>query len=170
MARYHLVEKNNMQLYPEDHPLTPRVELWEEGEWFTQIYDLTAKVSATDQDGVIVFQVSAQLLNEARKPSRDKVDCSLVYQFNAETLTITASAAGASMVLPVISTDGEKVIHTANRIEIHKPQCKVVIETNASLATRPHIFNLVPGFQAVPVIAEIPSDGKLECLIRVMSL
>jgi len=172
MARYHLVEKNNMQLYPEDHPLTPRVELWEDGEWFAQLYDLGAKVSASDKDGVIRFDVAARLLNEARKPSRGKADCPLIYQLDAETLTITASAPGARLVLPVVSPNGEKVMQTANRIEIHKPQCKVVIEANAPLriqeTARPRIFNLVPGFEAVPVIAEIPTDGKLECRIRVV--
>jgi hypothetical protein len=173
MARYHLVEKNNMQLYPEDHPLTPRVELWEDGEWFTQLYDLTAKVTASDKDGVINFEVAARLLNQARKPSRSKPDCSLLYQFDAETLKITASAPGARLMLPVISANGEKVVQTANRIEIHKLQCTLVIESNAPLriqeTKRERIFNLVPGFEAVPVIAEIPKDGKLECRIRVIS-
>jgi hypothetical protein len=30
-------------------------------------------------------------------------------------------------------------------------------------------FNLVPGFEAVPVIAEIPAEGRLECHLRVFS-
>ena len=62
------------------------------------------------------------------------------------------------------------MIQAAKHIEIHKPQGKVVIEANVPLriqeSTRPRIFNLVPGFEALPIIAEIPADSRLECRIR----
>jgi hypothetical protein len=178
MARYHLVEKNNMQHYPEDHPLTPRIELWEDDSWFTQLYDLTAKVEHSDQNGTLEFEVAARLLNKARKePSNGKADCSLSYHFAAEAVLIAVNApnVGSSsnrprLVLPLISPTGEKVTQTEKRIEIHKPQGRVVIEANAPLriqeTTRPRIFNLVPGFEAVPIIAEIPDNSRLECRIR----
>lgn len=178
MARYFLVEKNNMQLYPEDHPLTPRVELWEDKTWFTQLYDLTAKVSHSDQDGTLGFEVAARLLNEARRePTRGTAACSLTYQMDADTVMIAVNAPGVGsgttrpqLVLPLISPTGEKVMQSGNRIEIHKPQGTVVIEANAPLrieeTTRPRIFNLVPGFEAVPIIAVIPADTRLECRIR----
>ena len=178
MARYFQVEKNNMQHYPEDHPLTPRVELWEDDAWFTQLYDLTAKVEHSDRDGTLAFQVAARLLNDARKePSRGKAACSMGYHFDAAAVTITVSAPGVGsgssrprLILPVISPTGEKVARSAKRIEIHKPQGRLVIEANAPLriqeTTRPRIFNLVPGFEAVPIIAEIPAESRLECRIR----
>lgn len=31
------------------------------------------------------------------------------------------------------------------------------------------IFNLVPGFEAVPIVAEIPPNGSLEVRLRVVS-
>jgi hypothetical protein len=178
MARYHLVEKYNMQLYPEDHPLTPRVELWEDETWFTQLYDLTAKVTHSDQGGILAFEIAARLLNEGRKePTDGKSACSMSYHFDADTVTIAVSAPGVGsgsnrprLVLPLISPTGEKVTQSAQRIEIHKPQGRVVIEANVPLrvreSTRPRIFNLVPGFEAVPIIAEIPADSRLECRIR----
>jgi hypothetical protein len=71
------------------------------------------------------------------------------------------------LVLPLICPTGEKVTQSANRIEIPKPPGSVVIEANAPLriekTTRPRIFNLVPGFEAVPIIAEIPAGTRLEC-------
>jgi len=181
MARYHLVEKNNMQLYPEEHPLTPRVELHEGDSWFTHLYDLTAKVSASDEGGVIGFEVAARLLNEAREePPAGKSSCALTYQFDVDTVRIMAGAPGVGtggnrprLVLPLISPGGEKVIQQANRIEIRKPQGTVVIEANAPLriqeSTRSRVFNLVPGFEAVPVFAEIPAEHALECRIRVVA-
>ncbi len=46
----------------------------------------------------------------------------------------------------------------------------MVVEANVRLrvqeTARPRIFNLVPGFEAVPVMAEIPADVRLECRIR----
>jgi hypothetical protein len=47
--------------------LAPRVEMWEDGAWFTQLYDLAAEVAPTDKDGVIGFDVRCRLLNEARR-------------------------------------------------------------------------------------------------------
>ncbi|MGL4401322.1 MAG: hypothetical protein ACRCXD_15765, partial [Luteolibacter sp.] len=74
-----------------------------------------------------------------------------------------------------ISPNGEKVMQPApDRIEIHKPQGIVVIEANVPLriqkTARSRIFNLVPGFEAVPIIAEIPPGDRLECRIRVIPL
>lgn len=178
MARYHRVEEYNMQLYPEDHPLTPRVELWEDKVWFTQLFDLTAKVTHSDQVGTLGFEIAARLLNEARnEPSQGKAACSLSYHFDADTFMITVEAPGIGsgtnrprLVLPVISPTGEKVTQSAQRIEIHKPQGRLVIEANAPLhiqeTSRARIFNLVPGFEAVPIIAELPNDFRLECRIR----
>ena len=141
MARYFLVEKNNMQLYPEDHPLTPRVELWEDETWFTQLYDLTAKVTHSDKDGTLGFDVAARLLNEARKePTRGNAACALTYHFDADTVRIAVNAHGVGsgttrprLVLPLISPTGEKITQSPNRIEIHKPQGTVVIDANAPL-------------------------------------
>jgi hypothetical protein len=183
MARYHPVEPNNMQPCPEDHPLTPRVEWREDGKWFTQLYDLTAKVTTSDKDGVIGFDVAARLLNqERREPANGKSACLIDYRLDAETVTIAVSAPGVGseanrsrLVLPVISPDGEAVLQTnATRIEIRKPRCTVVLDANAPLRIqetgRSRIFNPVPGFEAVPVIAEIPEGARLECRMRVLPL
>lgn len=184
MARYHLVEKNNMQLHPDadDHPLTPRIELWQDDTWFTQLYDLTAKVVSSDINGVIGFEVSGRLCSDARhEPKQGKSVFSLSYQFDAGTATIVAQAPGVGssnalprLVIPLISPSGEKVDQSVpGRIEIHKPKGKVVIEANVPLriqqTKRTRIFNLVPGFEAVPIIADIPTNARLECRIRVIS-
>lgn len=178
MARYFMVEKYNMQLYPEDHPLTPRVELWEDGTWFTQLYDLAAEVTHSDKDGTLGFDVVTRLLDKQRKaPARGNASCSLTYRFNSDAVIIAVNATGVGsgparprLVLPLISPNGEKVIQSANRIEIQKPQGTVVVDSNAPLriekTNRPRAFNLVPGFEAVPIFAEIPADSLLECSIR----
>jgi hypothetical protein len=183
MARYHLVEPYNMQSPPDpiDHPLTPRIELWEDESWFTQLYDLTAEVACADKNGVIRFEVSGRLLNEARRePTRGKSVFSLIYQFDADKVLIEAYASGVGsgedrprLVLPLISPTGEIVKQSApGCIEIHKADGKVMIDANVPLrilkTPRSRIFNLVPGFEAVPIIAEIPPRGTLECRLQVL--
>jgi hypothetical protein len=183
MAAYYLVEKYNMQQHPDpgDHPLTPRIELWQDDTWFTQLYELAARVVHSDKNGVIGFEVSGRLLDDAgREPARGKSGYSLIYQFDAGTVLIAASAPGAGsgedrprLVLPLVSPTGESVSQPApGRIEIQKPRGKVVIEANAPLRvqkiSRSRIFNLVPGFEAVPIIADIPPDARLECRVRVI--
>ncbi|MFM7182365.1 MAG: hypothetical protein ACKO2G_12995 [Verrucomicrobiales bacterium] len=181
MARYHMVEPNNMQLPmdDEDHPLTPRVELRQGDRWFTQLYDRSAMVKWADADGAIVFDVTARLLDQkGLEFINRKSSCSLSYRFDRESLLITAQAPGPGfagqapkLILPVISTAGEKVVQSDNRIEIHKTGGKVIIEANAPLqilktkGTR--IFNLIPGFEALPIVANLPTDQRLECRLVV---
>jgi hypothetical protein len=180
MARYHLVEKNNMQTYPDDHPLTPRVEWTHDGEWFTQLYDLSAKVTATDKDGVIEFRVATRLVNQARKePPTGEPACSLIYRLDKNEVLISASAPGVGsrenrprLVLPVISPNRVATVQPKkDRMWMDNPDGKVVIEANAVLwipeLRRSRVFNPVPGFEASPVMAEIPESGTLECRIRV---
>jgi hypothetical protein len=183
MPRYVRVEQKNMQVHPHpgNHPLTPRVELRDDETWHTQLFDLAAEVTHTDADGRIAIEVATRLLDEDGNPPRDgRAECALTYHFDAESAIITARAPGVGsesarprLVLPIISPTGETVTRVSgNRIEIRKPGGTLIIEANAPLEIedpgRPRIFNLVPGFEAVPVFAEIPAHGKLSCSIRVM--
>jgi hypothetical protein len=182
MPRYVPAERRNMQDHPHpgDHPLTPRIELRQGEKWFTQLYDLTAEVKHRDADGRITFEVATRLLDESGEaPSQGRAGCSLTYLLDNEATTINASAPGVGidaarprLVLPIISPGGEKVTQvSAERIEIRKPDGTLIIEANAPLRIqdtgRARIFNLVPGFEAVPVFAEIPAEDTLTCRIRV---
>ena len=184
MPRYVTVEPHNMQVHPHpgDHPLTPRVELRLGNTWFTQLFDLAAEVKHTDADGRLSFEVATRLLDEpGNPPPNGRPECALAYHFDPESASLTASAPGVGngsarprLMLPLISPTGEKVTRiSANRIEIRKPGGTLVVETNAPLEIenpgRPRIFNLVPGFEAVPLFAEIPADAPLICRILVLT-
>jgi hypothetical protein len=79
------------------------------------------------------------------------------------------------LTLPVISPSGERVIcPQPDRVQISKPEGVVVIETNSPLRvqTEPgrRDFNLIPGFEAVTLSADVPGGetGRLECLISIL--
>ena len=78
-----------------------------------------------------------------------------------------------SLVLPIISPSGEKVDRVSkSRIEIKKPNGKIAVQANCPLRIqntgRERIFNMVPGFEAVPIAADVKFDNgpsTVECKI-----
>ena len=182
LAKYTLVEPYNMQPLPPcgDEPLTPRLEFWENGVWFTNLHDHDAQVVHSRNSGCEVFQVTTQLLDEKKQsPASDPVTCLIEYRFDETSVVVSArtqvGAAGRAIqfALPIISQTGERVTQPApGRVEIVKPQGRVVIDANASLRLRvaadQRIFNLIPGFEAVPLVATLPADGaEFTCRIGV---
>ncbi|MBM3861525.1 MAG: hypothetical protein FJ395_18020 [Verrucomicrobia bacterium] len=181
MPHYFPVEPFNMQRHPqrEDNPLTPRIELHQGGKWFTQLYDFTAQVKVNDAGGLIKFDVTTRLVDKAfQAPTQGQAECELTYQFDSDSTTISARAPGVGtdaarprLMLPVISPAGEKVVRvSAEKLEIRKPGGTLILESNAPLeiqdSKRSRIFNLVPGFEAIPIFAVIPKQGTLTCRIR----
>ena len=181
MARYEMVEPLNMQPQPgEDFPLTTRVELRTDDDWFTNLYDLKADVRFTEDDKQCVFDVSASLQNEDRlSPSENKSAVSLRYVFDQQKTTISfvqpAKLKGtAELVIPIISPTGEAVRRVSeNRIEIEKPDGTVVLTSSVPLrliaGSKDRIFNMVPGMEAVPVALQAAKkDEPVVCEISVI--
>ena len=186
MPKYQLAEANNMQHHPGglDSPLTPHLEVWEDGRWFTNLHDLTADVTATDVDGVITFLAAAQLLDEKQQqPSNGLLVCGLHYVLDGDSVVVRATVGHAcpanlkaALVFPVISQTGEAVSWTGDRrVEIKKPQGTVIIDANVPLALKPttkaRMFNLVPGFEAIPLVAAFPAGpaSVVEFRLRILS-
>ena len=187
MAEYMLVEKNNQQQSPEeeDYALTPRIEVWKDGRWYTNLYDLEAEVSVRDQGTVIRFEADVHLVDRERsEPPHGTLAYRLEYQVKAESviLAVDSKSTGrgglkANLALPIISRVNEPVCQvSANRIEIQKKNGIVCVTANIPLrikkTERGRVFNLVPGFEAVPVLADLPAgvDGQERCEIVITVL
>ena len=180
MAVYKLVEVYNQQPAPgEDFALTPRVETFRDGVWYTNLFDLSATFEAVDRNGDISIEATAQLRNEARDPvggtaSQFSIQykCSEpIFRIRVETgQEITQPTA---FVLPVISPSGEEVARLSPReISIRKPGGRVLVRSSAPIAIkempRSRTFNMVPGLEAVPLIASFPEgEPRLEISIEV---
>ncbi|WP_442508673.1 hypothetical protein SH528x_000197 [Novipirellula sp. SH528] len=183
MARYILVEPLNMQPNPgDDFALTPRIETHKDDVWFTNLYDLKADVQYKDDGTQILFAVKTTLQDEHRNAvPGESADYDLTYQFGSDKVTIsaerpsvTSSESPARLVVPILSPTGEEVRQVSQyRIEIDKPGGTVVVQCNIPLMIKDsptdRVFNMVPGAEAVPIIAELPYETatKVRCEISV---
>jgi hypothetical protein len=184
MAHYIEVEVRNQQAQPgQEFALTPRVETFKDGVWYTNLYDLTADVEHTDNGELIQFDVHTNLQDlHKEKLAGDVADYHLTYQFDKQNVTISAqskdgaiSKSPSALVVPIISPTGEEARQPRdNRIEVVKPGGTVVVESNVPLSIREsekgRIFNMVPGMECVPIIAPLPREAgmKAACTITVV--
>lgn len=184
MAKYMLVEANNQQPNPEkDFALTPRIETFCKDVWYTNLYDLEAKVNYLETNGTIQFDVETQVQNEDREGLEGNDSCyRLTYLFGTEKIEIRASRAPgnssllpASLVIPIVSPSGEQFIQVSStRIEILKSQGRVVVEANAPIrikeTEKSRVFNMVPGVEAIPLMIDfqVQQTGAVICTIQVV--
>lgn len=180
MVEYIEVEPANQQPQPgEDFCLTPRVERYLNNVQYTNVQDLKAKVAVTDTNGIIDFTIDTVLTNSDKEVVKSGGGFTLNYLFDRDKTTIKAlrtdtSENGDTLVLPLISPTGEKVVVSdENKIEIHKPEGIVVVRSNTPIKTKEikegRIFNQVPGMEVVPIIISFPKGIKeVVCSITVV--
>ncbi len=178
MAVYKLVEKNNQQVLDgEDIALTPRVETYKDGVWYTNLFDLTSTFTSIDDQGEIGIFADAKLKSEARDVVSDTAAYfKLSYVCSKEKMQISASTfqeikEKTALVLPMVSKTGEKVTQLSpNEMTIQKPNGLVKIKANVPLSIKAmplsRTFNQVPGVEAIPVEAFIPA-GEKEVLVTI---
>jgi hypothetical protein len=183
LTKYELIEAHNMQQDPDgqDFCLTPRVEWRKDAAWFTQILDEKATVRTADRGDEIQVDVDGRLTDAAQKdPPAGGVRTLCSYRIGTSEVHIGARAEGPaedgtiSLVLPLISRNDEKLRRESERCcSIAKPGGRVIVEADAPLAIAPtpskeRVFNLVPGFEAVPFAVALNSrGGPIEVRIRV---
>ncbi len=175
MAKYVMVEEYNQQRHIDSDvmPLTPRLEAGEGGKWFTNLYDLTAEIAPSGD----TIEVRTRLCDEdGSDPPDGPLRCRIRYDFAKDKVTMTArrEAAGlpVRLVLPVISESREIDTQVAeNTYTIAKSGAEIRIEANAPLRLakvehpRRRVFNLVPGFEALPILADLPADPIAELVV-----
>lgn len=184
MAKYVMVEPLNMQSQPgEDFPLTIRVETRKHDVWYSNLYELKAHVNFTEDRDVISFDIVTRLLDEDRQPvggiRKHPMQYKLGYQFHQDRITLTAKRVAkfespeiADFVLPIISSSVEKLRRvSSHRVEIDKPGGTVVIESSEPLkikeSPKGRVFNMVPGFEAIPIFIRLPQDDESSAMCTV---
>jgi hypothetical protein len=170
LAVYRMMEPLNQQDAPgKDIALTPRLETFHEGEWFTNLYDLSAVFSTNDQDGKISISGDVMLKDEAREIiDGSAADFEITYLCSEKELRINAKTKQAikgktSFTIPIISKSSEQVDQPEEHvIIITKPEGKVRISSNVPLSIieteKNRTFNMVPGVEALPIKADFVAD------------
>ncbi|WP_396635238.1 hypothetical protein [Maribacter sp. R86514] len=170
LAIYKMIEAYNQQPQPgEDIALTPRIETYKDGVWFTSLFDLEATFTSKADNDTIGYEAKVQLKNEEKEVVIETAsDFILNYNCSKEKLEISASTnqnikKPAAFVLPIVSPLGEKVEQLSeNIITIEKPNGTVRISANVALmikeTPKDRTFNMVPGLAAVPIIASFQKE------------
>lgn len=171
-AEYRRVETANMQAPPdpEDYPLTPRVEISVDGRRFSTLYDLGSSVQASDESGAIRYRVDASL-RSATGAEAGRVH--MEYRIAGDSVSISAEGPnGIRMALPLIAEFSETVRRTDSRtLTLRKSGGIVNLEATAPIDLRgdgrPRVFNLVPGFLAIPVTLPLTAGLPATCTLRI---
>ncbi len=180
LAKYELVEEFNQQPAPpgKDFPLTPRIEETIDAKTYSSLYDSTATVQATDAGGHLKFVVQNQTTDADGRKSGGQFE--VEYLITPDECSITArrlipGKAGSSAVLifPVVSEWTEKLtrFNDATTI-IKKPLASLRISANQSLrlaGDQERVFNLVPGFAAVPFMVVLDGTQTVQCRFSINS-
>ncbi|KQC31319.1 hypothetical protein [Flagellimonas eckloniae] len=181
MAEYILVERYNQQPQPngEDFPLTPRIESNREGKWYSNLFDLKAKVKTNEKNNTLNFEVVTQLTDRERAILPDS-NYQLNYSLSIEKTIIVAKKVNdapldkeASLVLPIISPQHEQVVQVSEKlIEIQKKEGTVLVMSSVPLlivkTKKKRVFNMVPGMEAILVKAVFEKNtNEISCEITV---
>jgi hypothetical protein len=186
MTEYKLIEISNQQVFRggPHMTLTPRVE-YVTGEGpkvtYTSLSDLEAVVTADDEEpGAVRFHARGRLLTANHQGvSGGDVRYGFEYRISAGRVEILAEAFAANgapgtlrFILPVISRSGEAVAQPdAQTVRIAKANGTVVVRTFApsGFETVPseRTFNLVPGFECVPLVVGMEVGKGIQVRIEV---
>ncbi len=177
MTKYAMIEISNQQENREGPhmTLTPRIECAGK-ETFTSLDDLKAIVTAAETGSALVFEAKGQMLTTGHKAvPGEGVVYRLVYRLSDAGVDVVASVSGEGpasfrSILPVIARQDEAVERTdAQTVRIAKSKGTVTVRTDAAhgfeSVPKERTFNLVPGFEAVPLVVVL--EEGIETRVRI---
>jgi len=162
MTQYQMIEISNQQAYRDGShiELTPRIEC-AAGEIFTSVNDLEATLTADDRNGNLVFNAHGRLLTASRQaPRSGDITYHFTYTLAESHVEIAASATGNApapihLILPVLARSSDRAEQPNSRtVRVTKEKGTITVHSDAA-AFDPlpagRTFNLVPGFEAIPI-------------------
>jgi hypothetical protein len=179
MTEYQMIEISNQQAYRDGFHmgLTPRIECASH-EIYTSLNDLKAVLTADQRDGAIVFDARGRLLTAARKPpAGGDVSYRLTHSLTEAAVELVASATGVApaplrFIVPVIARADERVEQPdAQTVRIAKQKGMLILHTDAPAGFEPipgeRTFDLVPGFEAVPLAIVLAPEKEVRVRFEV---
>lgn len=158
MNEYAMHEPNNQQLprLKNHQCLTPRLELWEDGTWYTTLYDLDAEMK---EDGETILVCGAVRSKTGKRPS------ACLFHQTRYTLTgsgidieVQLSHSAGHFVVPILSDQSESIEKRENCLKIEKENCTVTLWAEDGRLFLPEndirCYNLIAGFEALKIMIE----------------
>jgi hypothetical protein len=182
MTQYQTIEISNQQVH-HDYPhmeLTPRIECSAGERTYVSVCDFAAVLTANATPEQISFDARGRLLTASHQPvSGGDVHYHLAYRLTGSAVEITASADASGpgqlqFMLPVVSQHEETVERVdAKTVRITKPKGKLVVRTDApqgfEALPKERTFNLVPGFECVPLAVNLTPGADIRITLSVES-
>jgi hypothetical protein len=164
MTEYAMIEISNQQVFTDAPHMTttPRIECRTDNT-YTSLSDFEAVVTRKASSTAILIEARGRLLSSAHKPLPEgEIQYHLTYRFTPDTVEIIATVNAVDqpkspieLIVPVISRSHEEFELTSGSIRIAKPagSLRVKTDTKAGFApiTKERTFNLVPGFECIPL-------------------
>jgi hypothetical protein len=178
MTEYQMIEISNQQVHL-DKPhmcLTPRIELAGK-QTYTSLSDFEAVLTAKTIPTEITFDAKGRLLTASHQPPpTGEVRYHLTYNLTNTSVEMiasveTKSSAPMQFILPVISKSTETITQPDPKtIHITKPKGTLTIRANAPQGFDPipkeRTFNLVPGFEAIPLTIPMQPGQQIQIHIE----
>lgn len=181
MTEYQMIEISNQQAFGEypHMPLTPRIE-YAGDKTYTSMCDFAAVLTSANTATQITFDARGRLLTAARQaPPEGDIHYHFVYRLTESGVEIVAeidanasAAAAVRLVVPVISRIGEALDQGDSKtVRIAKARGTLVIRTDATRGfesvPRERTFNLVPGFECVPLAITMKPGKEIRVRLEV---
>jgi hypothetical protein len=175
MTHYEMIEVSNQQQEraARHMPLTPRIECVA-GDTYTSLNDYRESLSATRAGAGVVFAAHGRLMSNAHQPMEgDGLLYEATWTIGKSGVELRArvrgqlpTSASLQFIVPVISRQSERVERASpQRVRISKPNGLIIVSVDAAHHFEPipgeRTFNLVPGFEAVPLIVAIQPGNEV---------
>ena len=161
--------------------LTPRIEMSIGDQRYTSLNDFGAVVAASQSAGEVVFHAEGRLMTASRKPvPGGDIRYRMMYRIGETGVEIAGSASGPGagsahlrLIVPVIARGDEHAdVVSASSVQIAKAKGVLLATTGAAsgfdaAALKEKTFNLVPGFEAVPLIVALEAGKDVRVELRV---
>lgn len=180
LTEYIQHESDNMQAMfePDSMPLTPRIETVIDGVTYYSMSDFGAKVKVTEsKKSITVISTGNLLADSTETPKKKPLPFSLTYHFFEGYIEIIALVEASDhetelyFVLPVICEHTE-VVEKRSPSQYRISKNKAKLDISSELAGEPvnlkeRIFNLVPGFEAIPLKYRLKASKALSVKLNI---
>lgn len=181
MTEYQMIEISNQQTFRSGPhmALTPRIECRTgsgAAQAFTSLSDLEAVVKASEAGAAVELDASGRLQTAGHEPMAGAGGTyRLRYRISEKAVEVSAQADGTGgalrFIMPVIARSDERVTAVnAVSVRVAKAKGSLLVTADTAFGAIPEerTFNLVPGFECVPL--EIAMEPGKEVRVRIEAL